>query len=70
MKFILERINLCRKKNWPATHKNIWQGSFDVYPLSEPDTSKERMKQAEKEGLIRSEKIWFLTDKGRNFLKS
>lgn len=66
-----------------ATHRNIWQGSYDVW-FSEQDKidaveiPKARMKACEDAGLIKSEVkhwkkwdyvVWSLTDKGHAMLE-
>lgn len=73
-KYILERIKTLEVRNpnnpldstpsWWATHKNIWQGSYDVWfceqdRIDAVDIPKAQMKIAEEEGLIESEmKTW------------
>jgi hypothetical protein len=81
--WLLQRIDeLQDKPNWPATHKNIWQGSYDVW-FSEQDRidayeiPKRRMASAVKQDLIQSSikevgkykfEVWSLTEKGKQLI--
>jgi len=63
-------------------HKNIWRGSYDVWSCEQDkigavEIPKSRMKQAEEDGLIASEKkmfgkytvdVWHLTELGKKTL--
>lgn len=85
MIWLLERVkwlnNLDSDRRLP-THRNIWQGSYDVWfceqdRIDAVEIPKARMKKAIDEGLIESEnktlgkytfEIWKLTEKGKGLL--
>lgn len=66
---------------WP-THRNIWQGSYDVWfceqdRIDAVEIPKAKMKAAEESGLIESElrtynkyeyTVWKLTERGKSLL--
>ncbi len=66
-----------------ATHRNIWQGCYDVWcgeqdRIDAVEIPKARMKAAEEAGLIKSEKktwrkwefeVWSITDAGKAILE-
>lgn len=62
VKFILNRIKMLKERgpNWFPTHRNIWQGSYDVWfneqdQIDAVEIPKARMKEAEEGGYIKSE---------------
>ena len=71
--------NLPRSLGWRPTHKNIWQGCYDVWETEQDridsvNIPKWRMEEAEKNGYIFSKTIplgkyeqvvWGLTEKGK-----
>lgn len=82
--WILDRIKwLETMPNRPATHKNIWAGSYDVWSCPQDridaiEMPKARMKNAEDAGFIKSQivkkdhyelVVWTLTELGREYLE-
>jgi hypothetical protein len=67
-----------------ATHRNIWQGSYDVWSCKQDEIDaieipQRRMKEAEEGGFIKSEKktwkkyeyvVWSITETGKALLET
>lgn len=84
LKWLLERIDsLAKFPNRLPTHRNIWQGSYDVWSCEQDkidavEIPKWNMQLAEREGFIKSEVkkqgnfevvVWSLTKLGKAFIE-
>ena len=86
IRWLLERVHafeMYDPDRRPATHRNIWAGSYDVWSCEQDridaqEIPKARMKYIEDNGFIESktiqrgkydEVVWSLTERGRDFLK-
>ncbi len=82
--WLLDRIDwTINGRKWRATHRNIWQGCYDVWEIEQDmidsgNIPRQRMQAAEDDGLITSVTVdygkykqveWKLTERGEELLK-